>query len=112
MARFSHSLSAKTQVTWLLGLCGKSGNAPSQYDDPNVVCTNIVVELKDLGYSQQMNFPPAKLKQGYGDAVCTILRLLVDHALQSTKFSFQKPVYPAEKYAHPAGILLASTPLD
>ena len=89
-------------VAWLLGLCGKSFNPPAQHDDPNTVCTNIVVEMKALGLSNVVNFPPAKLKQGHGDAVCKVLQSLVDQALGASKFSFQKPVYPADNYSEEA----------
>ena len=89
-------------VAWLLGLCGKTFNPPAQHDDPNTVCTNIVVELKGLGLSSVVNFPPAKLKQGYGDAVCRVLQSLVDQALNTSSFAFQKPVYPADKYSEEA----------
>ena len=89
-------------VAWLLGLCGKSFNPPAQHDDPNTVCTNIVVEMKALGLSSVVNFPPAKLKQGHGDSVCRVLQSLVDQALGATSFAFQKPVYPADKYSEEA----------
>lgn len=85
-------------VAWLVGLCGRTLNPPAQHDDPNTVCTNIVVEMKGLGLSNAVNFPPAKLKQGHGDAVCRVLQSLVDQALGATNFAFQKPVYPADTY--------------
>ena len=88
---------APSQVAWLLGMCGRSFAAPAQYDDPNTVCTNILLELKELGYAQILNFPPAKLKLGHGDAVCAVLQALVDHALKATGFQFQKPVHSSEK---------------
>lgn len=89
-------------VAWLLGLCGRKFNAPAQYDDPNQVCTNIVAELKAVGLADVVNFPPTKLKQGHGDAVCAVLQALIEKALGATQFAFQSPAYPAENYSEEA----------
>ncbi|QDZ19096.1 intraflagellar transport protein [Chloropicon primus] len=89
-------------VAWLLELCGRNFNPPTQSDDPNTVCTNLVVEMKGLGLSNAVNFPPTKLKQGHGDAVCRVLQSLVEQALGAKGFAFQKPVYAADKYSEEA----------
>lgn len=86
------------QVSWLLTLSGRPFQPPQQYDDPNLTCTNILSELREAGFAPA-SFPPTKLRQGYGDAVCSILNALCDLTLELTNFSFQAPVYLAETYA-------------
>ncbi len=85
------------QVSWLLTLSGRPFQPPQQYDDPNLTCTNILSELREAGFAPA-SFPPTKLRQGYGDAVCSILNALCDLTLEFTNFSFQAPVYLAETY--------------
>ena len=60
-----------------------------------MTCTNILTELREAGFAP-VAFPPTKLRQGYGDAVCGILDSLCDLALAKTKFAFQSPTYLAE----------------
>lgn len=86
------------QVSWLLTLSGRPFQPPQQYDDPNLTCTNILSELREAGFAPA-SFPPTKLRQGHGDAVCSILNALCDLTLELTNFSFQAPVYLAETYA-------------
>ncbi len=85
-------------MSWLLTLSGRPFQPPQQYDDPNLTCTNILSELREAGFAPA-SFPPTKLRQGHGDAVCSILNALCDLTLELTNFTFQAPVYLAETYA-------------
>ncbi|GAQ80546.1 intraflagellar transport protein 57 [Klebsormidium nitens] len=88
-------------VTFLLSLSGRRFKEPGQFDDPNATCTNILMELQNLGFAPP-SFPPAKLKQGYGDAVCGVLDGLASLALEKQKFVFRAPVYKSESYPEEA----------
>ncbi|CAM6088628.1 unnamed protein product [Calypogeia fissa] len=79
-------------VAWLLYLIGQHFAAPKESDDPNAICANIMVELKNLGFAYP-SWPPTILKQGYGDAVCTVLDGLTSLRLEISKFSFQPPIH-------------------
>ena len=83
------------QVAWLLTLSGQPFQSPQQYDDPNLTCTNILTELRQAGFAPA-SFPPTKLRQGHGVAVCGVLNALCDLALEKTGFSFCPPTYLAE----------------
>merc|ERR1712100_502420 len=77
-----------------------SFSVPDEFDDPNSTVANIMEALRrariTLDYSQ------AKLRAGYGEAVCVLLNLLCDNALAKEGFrmptSMQYPdsVYPEE----------------
>ena len=62
-----------------------------------MTCTNMLTELREVGFAPA-TFPPTKLRQGHGDAVCGMLNALCDLALEATNFSFQAPTYLAEMY--------------
>ncbi|XP_019858121.1 PREDICTED: intraflagellar transport protein 57 homolog [Amphimedon queenslandica] len=79
---------------WLLNLCGSHLEQPQEYDDPNATIATIIAEAKKLGVPT--NFPPMKLKTGSGEQVCNVLSQLVDKALERSRFSWEKPVYPEE----------------
>lgn len=53
---------------WLIGITGGKTSGWNEYDDPNTVTNNIVVDLKKLGIP--VNFAANKLKTGSGDSVC------------------------------------------
>lgn len=55
-------------MAWLLQKAGKRFAAPEQHDDPNASCSTLLQTLKDMGFAAP-SFPPAKLKQGWGEAV-------------------------------------------
>lgn len=88
------------QVAWLLTLSGQPFQPPQQYDDPNLTCTNILSELRQAGFAPA-TYPPTKLRQGHGEAVCGVLNALCDLALEKTGFSFSAPTYLAETYVSP-----------
>ncbi|KAF4670168.1 Intraflagellar transport protein 57 [Perkinsus olseni] len=72
-------------VAWLLSLLKKRA-AWDEYDDPHTVCTNILVALKDAGLPA--DFPPQRLKTGYGD---TVLHGLCGKVIEKTGFRFLEP---------------------
>ncbi|XP_069769404.1 intraflagellar transport protein 57 homolog [Narcine bancroftii] len=82
-------------AAWLLNQTGRLFEQPQEYDDPNATITNILTELRSLGGS--VDFPPSKLKQGYGEQVCNVLDRLAEEALKYTGFIWKRPVYPAEE---------------
>ena len=59
------------------------------YEDPNAIVQNLMLSLRSLNYN--MDFPIAKLKQPFGDIVCSVLDFLSRKALESSGFEFQKP---------------------
>lgn len=81
-------------AVWLLNACGKRLEQPQEYDDPNATIATIIAEGKELGIAT--NFPPAKLKSGAGEHVCSVLNDLAEHALEATHFSWKRPVYQDE----------------
>jgi hypothetical protein len=58
--------------------------------DPNSVCTNLLAELKKLGF--QAEFPPARLRVGWGEAVCRVLEFVADRALARKNFRMAIPI--------------------
>jgi len=90
-------------LAWLLNKAGRNFSAPEQSDDPNSTCTSILNELKALGFAAP-SFPPAKLKQGYGDAVCGVLDGVLDLVLERVGWKWQKAVYQPDGYAEEAEI--------
>eukprot|EP01135_Chromosphaera_perkinsii_P011022 Nk52_evm56s2309 gene=Nk52_evmTU56s2309 len=89
-------------AAWLLQKAKYKIEFPQQFDDPNATVTNIISGLKKLQMST--DFPPAKLKQGYGETVCQVLSLLADHCLKLSKFSWKTPIIPAEDYKEEAEV--------
>lgn len=83
-------------MAWLLSLAGRKFATPQQFDDPNVTCTSIITEVKEAGVAVSA-YAPTKLRQGYGDAVCSILNGLADLALEKQKFQWRAPVRLPDK---------------
>ncbi|OAJ41884.1 hypothetical protein BDEG_25418 [Batrachochytrium dendrobatidis JEL423] len=71
-------------TSWLLKVSNHAFEPAGQFDDPNAVSANIAAELKKAGI--QFDYPPTKLKQGYGEAVLFSLQSLVDMAMVSTNY--------------------------
>lgn len=88
-------------VVWLLKLIRQQADW-DEYDDPNTVITNMLVILKDVGVV--VNAVPGKLKQGYGDSVCTVLTSLLKEVLKRLQFEWGAPSYPDEGLADEAEI--------
>lgn len=79
--------------TFLLGLC-KRPFAVDRYEDPTTTITRLVTEVRTMG--MEVDFPPLKLRQAYGEYPCKVLDFLCDAALSVSGFRIQKPVYPDE----------------
>jgi hypothetical protein len=75
-------------------LCGGKMGGDKKYDDPVTMANNLITEMKNIGIDCQI--PPNLVRSGYGHPICTILRLLVDKALEVKNFSF-KPTRIEEK---------------
>ena len=66
---------------WLMSLQGQNWRAPSistkeLMDDPNSAASALYSQLQQIG--APTNYPPQKLKQGYGDECCAVLKHLLD----------------------------------
>ena len=81
-------------ASWLLGINGSSTGF-NKYDDPSTVSNNIIVELTKLGI--QIDYPPQKIRAGFGEAPSMIILALARRALQVKKIRFGKPIFPKEQ---------------
>lgn len=88
--------------SWLMKLNGINFDPPGQFDDPNASAANMVESLKKLDIP--FEFGPNRLKQGYGEAIVSILQKLVDRALNLANFSFQKPIHKNDDYPEEAEV--------
>ncbi|KAK6491797.1 intraflagellar transport protein 57-like protein isoform X1 [Huso huso] len=84
-----------TIASWLINKACRPFEQPQEYDDPNATVSNILTELRTLG--GQVDFPPSKLKAGYGEHVCYVLDRLAEEVLKQTQFNWNKPNYPTEE---------------
>jgi len=82
-------------VSWLMKLIGHNFLEWSEFEDPTSVSTNILIELRTLGFQGQIQ--PPKIRPGHGEEVCQILEFLTNKALASTEWVQQAPVYKEEK---------------
>ncbi|XP_005103543.1 intraflagellar transport protein 57 homolog [Aplysia californica] len=82
-------------AAWLLRKAGRQFEQPQEYDDPNATISSILDEVRKYGHA--IDFPPSKLKQGWGEHCIYILDRLADEALKSTNFHWKKPQYPEEE---------------
>ena len=65
-------------ASWLMSLLGHNWKAPSQMDDPNSSAASLLRELQQIG--APTNYNHQKLKLGYGEACCNVLKFLLDQA--------------------------------
>ncbi|XP_070606207.1 intraflagellar transport protein 57 homolog isoform X2 [Erythrolamprus reginae] len=84
-----------TLAAWLINKAGHPFEQPQEYDDPNATISNILAELRSFG--RTVDFPPSKLKSGYGEQACYVLDCLAEEALKYTSFSWKRPTYPTEE---------------
>ncbi|XP_033624071.1 intraflagellar transport protein 57 homolog isoform X2 [Fukomys damarensis] len=84
-----------TLAAWLINKAGHPFEQPQEYDDPNATISNILSELRSFG--RTADFPPSKLKSGYGEHVCYILDCLAEEALKYIGFTWKRPSYPVEE---------------
>ncbi|GMH44778.1 hypothetical protein BSKO_12730 [Bryopsis sp. KO-2023] len=90
-------------VTWLMQLLGQEIPMPKEFDDPNVVCTNMLTQLRAVGFSAP-SFPVTKIHRGYGAEVCGILDSLASYVLETKGFTFSAPVFPPDEYEDEADV--------
>nr|CAG4650353.1 EOG090X0ADS [Sida crystallina] len=79
---------------WLIRKSKKQFDTPQETDDPNATIAMILDFVRRLGGS--IDFPPNRLKQGYGEPVVSILDRLADQALKANNFAWEKPVINQE----------------
>uniref|UniRef100_A0A8D0HWQ5 Intraflagellar transport protein 57 homolog n=1 Tax=Sphenodon punctatus TaxID=8508 RepID=A0A8D0HWQ5_SPHPU len=84
-----------TLAAWLINKAGHPFEQPQEYDDPNAMISSILSELRSFGRS--VDFPPSKLKAGYGEQACYVLDCLAEEALKHISFSWKRPLYPTEE---------------
>lgn len=77
-------------TSWLMSILGQECKPPSQMDDPNCAAAWLFLQLKQLG--APINFPSQKLKLGYGEPCCTVLKWLLDQIL----IDFKPMIYRAK----------------
>ncbi|KAM9320611.1 intraflagellar transport protein 57 homolog [Gastrophryne carolinensis] len=82
-------------AAWLINKTGRHFEQPQEYDDPNATISRILSELRSFGGTA--NFPPSKLKAGYGEQVCYVLDFLAEEVLKHMGFTWKRPVYPSEE---------------
>ncbi|KAG8587262.1 hypothetical protein GDO81_005616 [Engystomops pustulosus] len=82
-------------AAWLINKAGRYFEQPQEYDDPNAVISKILSELRSFGGTA--DFPPSKLKAGYGEQVCYVLDFLAEKALKHIDFTWNRPTYPSEE---------------
>ena len=82
---------------WLLSLAGgKQVLAPAQLEDPIQTCTQLLQHCRGLGFAAP-EFPVTKLRQGHGEAVCAVLKALLDVAFERSKIALEPALYPKDK---------------
>lgn len=75
---------------WLMSLLRIAWRAPSQMEDPNSAVNSLYSQLQTIG--APTNYPPQKLKQGYGEHCCAVLK----HMLDQLPFEFKRATYTEE----------------
>jgi len=88
--------------SWLMRLNHLTFQRPEQFDDPNTTVANMMEAMKRARLS--VDYPMQKVKQGYGEAVCVVLSLLCDAALEKAGFKIGTPVYPTDNYPEEAPV--------
>ncbi|KAK6636244.1 hypothetical protein RUM43_009902 [Polyplax serrata] len=78
-----------TLAAWLINKCGKLFEQAQEYDDPNSTISNILDVLRE--FDIPVNFPPSRVKQGFGENVIYILDQLANQAM---KFNNVKWLHP------------------
>jgi estrogen-related receptor beta like 1 len=82
-------------AAWLIRKTGKRFDPPQEFDDPNSTISNILEHVRKIGVT--IDFPPSKLKQGYGEHAIFVLDRLSDEALRHVHFTWNNPVPPVEE---------------
>ncbi|XP_022098486.1 intraflagellar transport protein 57 homolog [Acanthaster planci] len=87
---------------WLINQAGKQFDQPQEYDDPNATISSILDEVRRIGAA--VDFPPAKLKAGWGEHCIYVIDKLADQALRQTSFKWGRPIYPEEEMEEESAI--------
>jgi estrogen-related receptor beta like 1 len=78
-------------VSWTISESGTEFKV-DKYDDPNTTANKLMLVLKQLGY--EADFPVSRLKQSYGEAVCSVLDFLATRLMKAKNVKLGDPVYP------------------
>lgn len=74
-------------AAWLIQQSGIAFETPQESDDPNTTVSNILDVLRNMGTA--IDFPPSRLKQGWGEHVIFVLDHLADKALRKKHFGWK-----------------------
>ncbi|XP_054714052.1 intraflagellar transport protein 57 homolog [Uloborus diversus] len=77
-------------AAWLIRKCGMRFDTPQESDDPNGTIASILEQVRQMGVT--VDFPPSKLKQGWGEQVIFVLSRLADQALMKNAFNWKRPI--------------------
>ncbi|CAM9112777.1 unnamed protein product [Ascophyllum nodosum] len=85
--------------SWLINLAAGNGKNDffkvDKYDDPNTAVNKIMLALDGMGF--ELNFSANRLKQAYGDAVCSVLTFLADKALEASGHVWRRAMHAEEE---------------
>ncbi|XP_065305010.2 intraflagellar transport protein 57 homolog isoform X1 [Dermacentor albipictus] len=82
-------------AAWLIQQAGIEFETPQESDDPNTTISNILDVLRNMGTT--IDFPPSRLKQGWGEHVIFVLDHLADKALRKKHFAWKTLLPPEEQ---------------
>ncbi|XP_037516313.1 intraflagellar transport protein 57 homolog [Rhipicephalus sanguineus] len=82
-------------AAWLIQQSGIAFETPQESDDPNTTVSNILDVLRNMGTA--IDFPPSRLKQGWGEHVIFVLDHLADKALRKKHFGWKTLLPPEEQ---------------
>ncbi|XP_054927364.1 intraflagellar transport protein 57 homolog isoform X3 [Dermacentor andersoni] len=82
-------------AAWLIQQAGIEFETPQESDDPNTTISNILDVLRNMGTA--IDFPPSRLKQGWGEHVIFVLDHLADKALRKKHFAWKTLLPPEEQ---------------
>ncbi|XP_037278729.2 intraflagellar transport 57 isoform X1 [Rhipicephalus microplus] len=82
-------------AAWLIQQSGIAFETPQESDDPNTTISNILDVLRNAGTA--IDFPPSRLKQGWGEHVIFVLDHLADKALRKKQFAWKTLLPPEEQ---------------
>uniref|UniRef100_A0A7S4H9S9 Uncharacterized protein n=1 Tax=Guillardia theta TaxID=55529 RepID=A0A7S4H9S9_GUITH len=87
---------------WLMKLNRFNFAKPDRFEDPNITTRNILEGVKRAKIA--FDYPAAKLKQGHGEAVCVLLNLLCNAAIDAQGIRLAPPTYPSDSYPEEAPV--------
>lgn len=82
-------------AAWLIRKCGIKFDSPQEFDDPNGTIASILEQVRQMGIV--VDFPPSKLKQGWGEQVIFVLSRLAEQALLKNGFNWKRPIILPEE---------------